>query len=614
MRPFLWLGVFFLSTSWLFFIPQYTLPNWTIGIFLILLGLCCMVIASRPTNTTIIARIYLLLLIPLLLSLLFLPFPYCIGIIVLATGILFAIIHSASPTLHKIILGTSFSGLILLVQTLLFPFYKNFISHGHRIDLASPVVSFVGSLLGLPTSTNNGVVYIQTTQQLYTFTTTWDKMGFFPWFLLFLGSLPLLYFFSKKQKFIRSLLIFLTASILYLLLRYVIFIYWYLQTGDLSIFWNPLILMISFLPFILLLMKLLPMTTITVDESPLKKFPLTRKHLLTFVLSFLFMFSLIGTFAYHDPGTIKNGRILIDEYHSDWENTTKPLDTQWFGLLSTYNYYSWAEWLNHYYTVERNINKTLTESLLQQYDIVILKCPTTSYSDEEITVVVRYVENGGGLYLIGDHTDVFGMNTFLNQLATRFGFQFNIDATYELGTGNLSVYTPEPLFPHPIVSHLNQFEFMTSCTLQPTSLADSVTMQNIIIGDRLVGEPGTYSTENFFRESVASTDADFSFLLQSAAVTYGKGRVVAFTDSTVFSSFSVFSDGYTSYTFGVIDFLNHTNTSISLPLLFFIIALISLCSLFFVLMKTKKIHILWTMLIASLFAFSFFHSLFYLIE
>jgi hypothetical protein len=145
---------------------------------------------------------------------------------------------------------------------------------------------------------------------------------------------------------------------------------------------------------------------------------------------------------------------------------------------------------------------------------------------------------------------------------------------------------------------------MTSCTLEPTSLLASAAMENIIIGNRVTSEPGTYATENFFRESVASLDSEYGYLLQAAAIKYGHGRVVAFTDSTVFSSFSMFTDGYPSFTLGAIEYLNRTNSYAYLNIIFVGIALLSLVVLFAFLRNVKKIKILWMFLFAGMFAFS----------
>lgn len=604
MKRLLWLGLLFLSACWLFFIPQFTTPDAVIGTLFLALGILCTIggvwrIVPKHLDLT-----YVLLLIPLVPALILVPYPYNLGLVVLAIGLLLSVIFYKVKIAQAIPLGIALAGVILVVQTAVFPLYVTFISHGHRIDAFSTVVSWVANFLGLHASTNNGIVFVQTVQQTYPVTITWEKLGCYLWLNLFLGALLLFFLLYGKRKILKTTLIFLLTSIVYIILRFIAILYGYLTSAELSIFWNPLFMMLSFLPFALLLMKLLPFKETNEDAAQVPSFGLTKKHLIALLMIFLLVFSFIGAFIFQDPGTMKNGRVLIDEYHSQWEDTIRPLDTEWYGLLSTYNYYSWAQYLSVYYDVTKNTNSPLTEGLLSTYDILILKCPTESYTMQEIQTITHFVDNGGGLYLIGDHTNVFGMNTFLNQISEEFGIRYRTDATYELGTGDLSIYQPDRLFCHPVMQQVRQFEFMTSCTLEPTSLLASARMENIIIGDRITSEPGTYATENFFRESVASPDSEYGYLLQAAAMKYGNGRVVAFTDSTVFSSFCMFTDGYPAFTLGAVSYLNRTNSYASLNIVFLCIAIISFIALIVLLRNDNKIKILWMFLCAGLFAFS----------
>ena len=43
MKRFLWLGILFLSASWLFFIPQFTIPDAIMGALFVILGVLCMI-------------------------------------------------------------------------------------------------------------------------------------------------------------------------------------------------------------------------------------------------------------------------------------------------------------------------------------------------------------------------------------------------------------------------------------------------------------------------------------------------------------------------------------------------------------------------------------------
>ncbi len=600
MKRLLWLGLLFLSISWLFFIPIFTIPEANTGIFFLILGILCNILALWKNDYGKFDNRYLVLIIPILISIFFIHFPYNIGLIILVIGLLFYTITNQlkNKKIQVISAGVSFSGIILIIQTAIFPFYSIFVSHFHRIDILSPIVSIIGNLFGLTTSVNNNMVFVQTLQQTYPFTTTLEKLGFFIWLNILVGAIIIIFLLYGKRKILLNLLIFFIASLPYLILRYITFIHLYISTDDLDVFWNQWYMLLSFIPLALLLIKILPLKDGKFECDCFKNFKITNKQIVAIFIIFIFVFSIVGAYAFQDPGSKKSGRVLIDEYHSDWEDSIKPLDKEWYGMLSTYNYYSWAEWLNYYYDVYRN-NDTITLSLLDNYDILILKCPTDSYSNQEIWSILQFVEKGGGLYLIGDHTDVFGMNTFLNQISEYFGIRFKTDATYELGTGMLSVYKPDDLFPHPIVQNMEELNFMTSCTLEAP-----ITSENVIIGNKLISEPGTYSTENFFRESTASPESEYGFLLQVAAVKYGKGRVVAFTDSTVFSSFSLFSDGYQKFSLGVMNYLNRDNLYQYLNIVLFTISIISLIASLFLLKNERKLKILFLFLIIGIISFS----------
>jgi len=606
MKNLLWIGILFISSSWLFFNPIFTSTEPLVGMTILIIGIIFNIVGLHKNKSTYFTNKFLILTIPLIISIFFIQYPYNIGIIIMIIGLLTHafIKYMNYKNLSTISIGLLFSGIIFIIQSVSFFAYSLIVTHIHRVDFFSPLVSFFGNLLGLKTSVNNGIVFVQTLQQTYPFTSTLEKFGFYLWFNLFIGTIVILFIFYKKRDNFSKLTIFLLLSIAYLVIRYIAFIHIYTTTTDLNIFWNPWYVFLSFLPFSFVLIKLLPLTN-TEDQYIIpKNFNLTFKQIISIIMIFLFTFTLIGSAGYYDPGQLKSGRILIDEFHSDWEDSTRPLDKEWYGMLSTYNYYSLAEWLNYYFDVNRN-NETLTLSLLNNYDILILKCPTNSYTSQEIYAILQFVDNGGGLYLIGDHTDVFGMNTFLNQVSQNFGIKFNTDATYELGTGMLSKYRPDDILVHPIVQHVEQIDFMTSCTLEAP-----LNSEDVIVGNKLISEPGTYSTENFFRESTSSPESEYGLLLQVVAVKYGKGRVVAFTDSTVFSSFSFFSDGYQDFTLGTIQYLNRINQFQYLNIVFFTVAIISFFVSIYILKNESKQKILILFIIIGIIAYPISTSVF----
>ncbi len=611
MKQFLWLSVFCLSISWLFGISIYNPINTLLWAAFLTAAILFAFLGLSKSNLPIIHYRYLLLLLfPAVLSII-IGFPYTTGSIVLTIGILIALltaIKNLHPLLHCVYISCLFTGGILLIQAPLFFVFSRLSLFTHRMDFLTPIISQTANMFGLSTTTNNGLLYLQTAHGMLAFTITWEKIGLFVFSFFLVGALFLTLFFSPKKHYAKHLLILALSAGIYLLLRFVFLLLYYSRTNDLEVFWNPTSITLSFLPLALLYLRILPLRSSSMKVSVFTHWSLDRKRSVAALCVFLGVFLLIGSIGYADPGIEKQGDILIDEYHSDWEDSVRPMDTEWYGLLSTYNYYSWVEWLKAYYSVEHNLDQPLTTELLKDIDIVVLKCPTSQYnaigpySFEEIHTILRFVEQGGGLLLIGDHTDVFGMNTFLNLVAEPLGLRLNTDATYELGTGNYTVYTPPNIFSHPTVTHLKNLEFLTSCSLEATQLSALWRIEPAVLGTQLISEPGTYSTENFFRESTASPESTYGYILQCAALKQGQGRVFVFTDSTVFSSFTVFSDGYQSFSLGIFEYLNHKNSPVSPNNLFFFGFLLFFFAGLFLLRKQPLLILCYLIVLSSLFA------------
>lgn len=262
---------------------------------------------------------------------------------------------------------------------------------------------------------------------------------------------------------------------------------------------------------------------------------------------------LVVAIGYEDPGRRHSKGILIDEYHSDWEWTERPFDTEWFGEKSTYNYYCLAEFLAQHYPLERG-HEAFTPELLERFGTIVLKVPTQAYQQQEVEALVSFVERGGGLVLIGDHTNVFGSSEFLNQVATRFDFRFVEDVTYDLLTGGLSLWDKPRLLPHPVVQNMPTMLFGSSCSLRAAP-----TLGAAMVGYRLRTLPADYSQRSFFPEKRLHQNGRSGAFNQALAVKSGKGRVAAFTDSTIFSNFFIFMPGKPELALGLVEWAHRAN-------------------------------------------------------
>jgi len=489
-----------------------------------------------------------------------------------AAGVFFQIDSHYDGTLNnltvKVALSLFLTFSVLMLQALVTPLIYIFLSRFHEVGFLNTPAFPLIKLFGLQASISEGVIYIPAFKNLLAFPGLLEKFNLYLVFYIFVSGTLLLVLFQPSLK---TWLTFSGILFFYAYLRYVMMIFIYAQVDDAVIYWNPLVSTVSFCPLILLLWWKIPVQKMDIGRIPLRSIThcagrYHRRLLFLFVSFFL----LSGLFFFHDPGMKKKGRVLIDEKHSNWEWSTRKFDTTWYGRKSTYNYYCMADYLNHHYSVSQNQDKELTPEFLSGYDILILKTPTQPYSEEESNAIVQFVENGGGLWLIGDHTNVFGMSYYMNFLAKRFGMFFHYDSTYDLKTGKLSRYTP-PLLPHPIVNYMPPFLFATSCTLSAPLWAE-----NVMIGYGLRTRLLSYSGRSFFHQD-PTTDYEFGLFLQSAAVKYGRGRVAAFTDSTCFSNFYMFIPGKPELLLGTVEWLNRINHAPALKYALWLFSFFALC-------------------------------------
>ena len=180
---------------------------------------------------------------------------------------------------------------------------------------------------------------------------------------------------------------------------------------------------------------------------------------------------------YWNPvGTHKGGRVMFVERHSQWEPTTKPYDTTWFvepklfGEGSGYNYGRIYHYLGQFYEMSRLLEgDRIDDDSLAKCDVLVIKTPTQRYSQAEADAVVRFVKRGGGLLLIGDHTNVFRSATIMNDVTRPMGFIFRDDVLFGFQQSPYrELYVP-PTIPHPIVQNMPPMEFAVSCSIDPGS-------------------------------------------------------------------------------------------------------------------------------------------------
>ncbi|MEM8835861.1 MAG: hypothetical protein AAGD00_08575 [Planctomycetota bacterium] len=254
-----------------------------------------------------------------------------------------------------------------------------------------------------------------------------------------------------------------------------------------------------------------------------------------------------------DPGTAKTGRVVVDEHFSAWEPSDEPLTTERFGVRTVYAYFNLVNGLGHHFDVARNY-EPITDATLENASVLILKTPTSPYPQETIDRIEAFVRDGGGLWMIGDHTDVFGMTTHLRPVAERFGLRLDDNAVLDV-QANRQLYEPEP-WAHPVARHMPRFIWMTG-----HSVSAPMWSRDAIRRGWLLCDNSDHSANTGFGDFAPQLDERIGQVTQCVAMPFGNGRVAYWSDSTVFSNFGVFMPGKFEIAVGTVDYLSRSEWS-----------------------------------------------------
>ncbi len=274
-------------------------------------------------------------------------------------------------------------------------------------------------------------------------------------------------------------------------------------------------------------------------------------------LTLVALAAVLAAFAFRwaPAGTLKGGRVMVVERHSEWEPTLPEYDTEWYGHDSGYNYGAIYRWCKQFFEMSQLLEEdAINDATLAQCDVLVIKTPTARYQPEEVEAVQRFVHGGGGLLLIGEHTNFERGSTYFNDICRPMGFTFRHDLLFGMDNPYDHFYKP-PWVPHPAVSHMPPMEFAIACSIDPGHSSG----WPVIEAASLWSMPGAYHTENFFPVPQHTPTIRYGAFIELWGTTYGEGRVLAFGDSTIFSNFCTFQPGKAELMRDMLAWLNHTS-------------------------------------------------------
>lgn len=548
-RLYIW-GMVLWAIGWQFLPPN---PDDSLKTFLWLAGLGTAVILAASWNSDVTGRKWhprvLLAAAGLaLFAWLWFDIPF-LGPLILAVGALVLVATGRTSIGAKLGDGLIVAGSVALWQLIGFYLYIVYFGpRGHGCALTSSILASAFRLFGIDASALPDGLHLFAVDRLYHVVPSPANMGLYVFLMVFMGLFALAV--TGKIR-ARAIITGGFAIGVFALVRYAVVMLWdYNQGGMVDTFYSSKIFAWTVWPVALFLQGA------TIWKRPNVTIPETRNASPNKRLAFAVALIALGVLAwtayegYHPAGVKKQGRMLIDEFHSDWEWTEMPFDTVWYGQQSTYNFYCLAEFWGKHYQVRRHFD-SLTAELLDSVDILLLKVPTQPYSEKELEIIEDWVADGGGLFLIGEHTNVFGYATFLNPVATRFGQRFISDIIYDLKTGDLNLHHIPKVLPHAVAQNMPTFLFGGPC-----SMYGDLSARSIMTSLQVKTLPADYTQRNFFPERVASPGYRFGIFFNALQTRFGKGRIVSFTDSTLWSNFFVFIPGKPELALGLVEYCN----------------------------------------------------------
>jgi len=499
-------------------------------------------------------------------------------------------------------LGTAslLGGCVLLAQALGMMAYATATARSHELPAPLPrLLGLVARALGADSTAYQNTVVLFSMRETHQLGATWELLldpvtwcflvggavliGWWAWSGVFRREGEEARPGARSRTFLLALALFALPILAWLPLRaglYMgIFLHDVLRTEysaplvAMRVFWSTGIHLALLAGPVLLAWRLVPRPAGEPAPTPADAPPLWQLPLAGLLVAAAFTAAVLW-----DPvGPRKGGRVMFEEVHPDgdkqWERTDKPYDTQWYGHDSGYTYYLIYDYCGRFYNVWRRTTP-LNEEALADCDVLVVKVPTRAYGSQEIAAIEEFVGAGGGLMLVGEHTDVFGSGAALNSISRQFGFTFRPDCLFGIDKVFEQKYDL-PLAPHPLLAYMPppirgeapdgsyrcepSLDFATSCSIDPAASWGRAAIRSA----GLKSKTANYFAYNYYPSTSDTAAMRYGAFVQLWTMRYGRGRIAAFTDSTIFSNFSAFEPGKKELWMGMIEWLNHRNPPVN---------------------------------------------------
>ncbi len=176
----------------------------------------------------------------------------------------------------------------------------------------------------------------------------------------------------------------------------------------------------------------------------------------------------------------------------------------------------------------------ITRDILQDVNVFVVTNLNTSFSNTEKNIIWEFVERGGSLLVIGDHTNVGGIQQPLNDLLQPSEIRFRFDSALPLDS-KFKWVTCYQLFNHPITSTLQSLDELQ---ISVGASLDSPSSIPIIVGRYALSDEGDQSNEQmaYLGDYEYNSGEQIGDIILAAGMYYGKGKVLVFGDTSTFQN------------------------------------------------------------------------------
>ena len=269
-----------------------------------------------------------------------------------------------------------------------------------------------------------------------------------------------------------------------------------------------------------------------------------------------------------DPPVGDEPRVLVDLYHTRKQN---PVDYRL--IKDVYRYqgnHGYARAFDHLtrqgYVWDTIRDEPLSEDNLAGYDVLFINLvhdERPDFTDAEVELIKDFVRDGGGLLVVGDHSNVYyhaqRINRFLHEMGLGMTYHTAVDRGEAQVTG-LGWIAITDLADHPVNAELDLISFQTGGTME--KLHDGATVTARLSERGLADYWDEESGIGFYGNWRFDGDEELEprgRLPVGMAAEYGQGRVVLVGDQNMFGDTWLHFGGNFDYWLNSIEWLAGQN-------------------------------------------------------